>query len=196
MGWFRALRGLQAGGGFLGHVIHRGFQVAVGAIIPSEQVVLVNSAFVGLRKGNYLFKGGTGEYRTKIVVWSNICRTYALICFTILSTMSEPILGEPILLDVNSIPLVNVDNVQSVYSNNANAAVAPWDVRLIFSEVVTTSRPGEVIHALRANVVMHPAHAKALVGVLAKAIEAYEKQFGEIMMPSVVVQPSPAAKQS
>jgi hypothetical protein len=43
---------------------------------------------------------------------------------------------------------------------------------------------------------MHPAHAKALVGVLAKAIEAYEKQFGEIMMPSVVVQPSPAAKQS
>lgn len=97
--------------------------------------------------------------------------------------MSEPTIGEPVLLDVNALPLENPNSVQPVYCNNANASIAPWDVRLIFSEVVITSKPGDAKHVLRAHVVMNPAHAKALAGALAQTVQAYEKQFGAIKMP-------------
>ncbi|MDR3750533.1 MAG: DUF3467 domain-containing protein [Terracidiphilus sp.] len=105
-------------------------------------------------------------------------------------------MNEPFLLDINALELTNPDSIQPVYSNNANLAIAPWDIRIIFSEIVTTSKPGEAFNVLRAHIVMNPAHAKALVDALAKTIEAYEKQFGEIKIPNFPPQILPAARKS
>ncbi len=86
-------------------------------------------------------------------------------------------------VDLNTIPWTDPDSVPSVYCNNASIAIAPWDIRLLFAEVITAGS-AETAILLRANVAMHPGHAKALIGALASAIEAYENQFGQIVMPN------------
>jgi hypothetical protein len=86
-------------------------------------------------------------------------------------------------IDLNSIPWSNPDSVSSVYCNNASIAIAPWDIRLLFGEVIPAGNADTTI-LLRANVAMHPGHAKALIVALRSAIEAYESQFGQIVMPN------------
>jgi hypothetical protein len=100
-------------------------------------------------------------------------------------TMSEPNFSEPFQLDVNSLPLTNADSIEPVYSNNVSLAIAPWDIRLIFSEVVVGSKPGEAVNELRANIAMNPGHTKVLASALVQVISAYERQYGEIKMPGV-----------
>lgn len=99
--------------------------------------------------------------------------------------MSESKVGEPFVVNLEALELLNPNSVGPVYANNANLAIAPWDVRFIFSEIVTTSKPGEVANELKAHVVMTPAHAKAMINALVQTINAYEKQFGEIKMPDM-----------
>jgi hypothetical protein len=98
--------------------------------------------------------------------------------------MSAQNISDPVLLDVTNLPVVNPDSVKPVYCNNATTTIAPWDVRLIFSEVVTTGQPGVANHELRASVSMNPGHAKALIDALRQTIEAYEKNYGEIKLPN------------
>lgn len=95
----------------------------------------------------------------------------------------------PTVIDINSLPLTDTESVVPVYCNNANIAIAPWDIRIIFSEIITAGKPEDTVNALRANVAMNPAHAKALAGSLGVAVAQYEKQFGQIKMPEMAPQP-------
>ena len=108
--------------------------------------------------------------------------------------MNQPILNAPFVLDVNALPVADTDHIHPVYSNNAILAITPWDIRLIFTEIITSGKPGEIINELRASVAMSPAHAKAMATAMAQTIEAYEKVYGEIKLPSS--SPDPSAKQS
>jgi hypothetical protein len=94
-------------------------------------------------------------------------------------------MNSPMALDINTLPLTNPDSVPSVYCNNANIAIAPWDIRLIFSEIVIAGNTEKPVHVLRASIAMNPAHAKALAVSLSAAVAAYETQFGQIMMPEM-----------
>jgi hypothetical protein len=87
-------------------------------------------------------------------------------------------------IDLNAIPWGNPDSVPSVYCNNASIGIAPWDIRILFAEIITTGSAGDSAVLLRANIAMNPAHAKALAGALASAVTAYEDQFGQINMPN------------
>jgi hypothetical protein len=85
-------------------------------------------------------------------------------------------------MELSSLPISNRDSVRSVYANNVTMAFGPWDIRFAFSEISQDSK-GELAHELKANLVMSPAHAKALVGTLSTALKKYEEQFGEIIQP-------------
>lgn len=100
--------------------------------------------------------------------------------FTICGTMNQPT-----QIDVNSLPVSNPGSISSTYCNNANLAVTPWDIRLIFNEVIVGIQPGDASSVLKASLVMNPAHAKALIGALSAAIAQYEQLYGQIKMPEV-----------
>lgn len=76
----------------------------------------------------------------------------------------------------------NPDNVRTVYTNNANVHATPWDIRLLFSEIIPTPDGGARLER-RAEVVMAPAHAKALVQALQTTISQFEQANGEIPWP-------------
>ena len=82
--------------------------------------------------------------------------------------------------------LVNPRNVESVYSNNAALAMSPFDLRMLFSEIIIdgTSEPRL---ELRANIVLTLVQAKALQHALAKSVSGYEAQFGEISIPNAII---------
>jgi hypothetical protein len=98
--------------------------------------------------------------------------------------MNDSNVSEPQVIDINALQLQNPDNVRPVYSNNATLAIGPWDIRIIFSEVVASNLTGQVSNELRAHITMNPGHAKALISALTQTIEAYEQQFGKINLPS------------
>lgn len=70
-----------------------------------------------------------------------------------------------------------------VYSNSVQIETGPWDFRLIFGEV-TKSGENKITIEQSVGVVMSPQHAKALLGVLAHNIRAYEDRVGEIKLPA------------
>jgi hypothetical protein len=88
-------------------------------------------------------------------------------------------------IDIASLPIVGTDAVPSVYCNNAEINFAPWDVRLIFTEVVSLGATPEKV--LRADVVMSPPHAKALAAALTVTLQEYEKIYGEIKIPEAKI---------
>jgi len=100
---------------------------------------------------------------------------------------SVPRLAQPSdsaqLIALKDIPVVNPNNVQSVYSNSISVMNGQFDIRILFNEIVSegTGKPVESI--LRANVTMTPAHAKAFVSALGTALEQYPSVFGEIPWP-------------
>ena len=83
------------------------------------------------------------------------------------------------VIDILTLPFVG--SVPSVYANNADTSVGPWDIRIIFSEIVNTGNDN--FKDLRANVVMHPAHAKALAMAMTVAVQSYEEAYGAIRFP-------------
>jgi len=70
-----------------------------------------------------------------------------------------------------------------VYANNVQIETSIWDCRLTFGEL-TKATDGKPSVEQLVTVVMSPQHAKALVGVLAGNLQQYEKQVGEIKLPS------------
>ena len=71
-------------------------------------------------------------------------------------------------LAVSELPVTNPDNVRPVYSNHAGVQVTTWDIRIMFAEITPMLGSAEIQQ--RANVVMAPAHAKALAVILAQHI--------------------------
>jgi hypothetical protein len=86
-------------------------------------------------------------------------------------------------IPLQDIPVVNPNNIQSVYTNNVIVMNAPFDIRLVFNEMVSEGLGKPVQAVLRANVCMTPAHAKALADALTGAVEQYKEIFGEIPWP-------------
>lgn len=88
------------------------------------------------------------------------------------------------IVDVSALPLKGGDRVSSAYANNADIAISPWDIRIVFTELVgNIGEPEPLSKELRANIVMAPAHAKALVAALLTGVRQYEQVYGDIKMP-------------
>lgn len=71
------------------------------------------------------------------------------------------------------------DTFLSLYANSVNIRLTPWDVQLIFGEILEADERKLVIENHLA-VTLSPQHAKALLNALSGQVQAYERQFGEI----------------
>lgn len=80
------------------------------------------------------------------------------------------------------LPSFRSDNFIKVYANSANIEVTPWDVKFVFGELNRIDNVVKIEESVA--VTMSPQHAKALLGVLANNIRAYEEQVGEIKLPA------------
>lgn len=94
------------------------------------------------------------------------------------------------IVNVAELPFVGADSAPTIYSNNADMAITPWDLRIGFSEI--GQHGGEFRKRMLASVVMSPAHAKALITALTLGVQQWEGTYGEIRMPAA--QASPEAK--
>jgi hypothetical protein len=78
----------------------------------------------------------------------------------------------------------------SVYVNGLAIYYSPWDFSLMFLRGLPSESPIErtesgelrfnVNYRIAQGVVMSPQHAKAMLSALAKNVEAYEREHGEI----------------
>lgn len=78
---------------------------------------------------------------------------------------------------------VRSEKYVSFYSNFAQCAITPWDIRIVFGEIGEIDPDAPAIADL-ASVILTPQIAVALVRVLNGNITAYEQQYGKIQMPS------------
>ncbi|HEV8641379.1 MAG TPA: DUF3467 domain-containing protein [Methylomirabilota bacterium] len=81
--------------------------------------------------------------------------------------------------------IVFAPNFISLYTNDTQVQVSPWDVRLIFGEISeppTSERPEVVIKAT-GEVRMSPQHAKRILQILADTLATYERSVGPIPLP-------------
>lgn len=85
-------------------------------------------------------------------------------------------------VNVAELKIENPEGVKSVYVNNAGLMYTPWDIRLMFSEVVPNLAGADPSIFLRAQLVMHPGHAKALIGSLNQVVKLFEEQYGELKL--------------
>jgi hypothetical protein len=75
------------------------------------------------------------------------------------------------------------EGVPTFYANNANFKTSLWDLTIDFGVIVGQSSTGGPKIQDVATVIMSPQHAKIFVEVLARNIQGYEEQFGEIPRP-------------
>jgi hypothetical protein len=75
----------------------------------------------------------------------------------------------------------------SLYSNDTQVQVSPWDVRLIFGMITqppSAQQPSPTIHVTQVGEVrMSPQHAKKVVQILLAQIQGYEERIGPIPLP-------------
>jgi hypothetical protein len=82
-------------------------------------------------------------------------------------------------------PPVNIHNAadfKSIYVNFVQTAASATDISIGVGETSPT-QTDTVDLEMRARLVMAPLQAKIMVGMLIQAIQQYEKQFGEIVIP-------------
>jgi len=72
------------------------------------------------------------------------------------------------------------------YSNFAQIGMTGWDIRIEFS-LLGEFEPNKAGVTDLATIILTPALAKALVGVLNSNVKAYEQDNGEIKMPASIV---------
>lgn len=67
------------------------------------------------------------------------------------------------------------------YANNTQVTISPFDVRLIFGEIVKADlEKATLIVRLQASVAMSPQHAKAMLLLLKRQLDLYESKFGSV----------------
>ncbi len=71
---------------------------------------------------------------------------------------------------------------KSIYANNTGFAMTAFDLSMVFGEMIGFENGLPVIEQL-VKITVSPLHAKIILGVLAKNLTGYEKQFGEIKVP-------------
>jgi hypothetical protein len=95
--------------------------------------------------------------------------------------------GEPEVVRANlNRELSTSPDFASLYTNDVQVQISPWDVRLIFGQIesgptkekltVTVKQVGEVR--------MSPQLAKKVATILTKQIQTYERRFGTIPQPT------------
>jgi hypothetical protein len=92
----------------------------------------------------------------------------------------------------DAIPLkaVQSDKFVSIYSNSMTLDITPWDFKFVFG-VLVKGEPGQPpMIENRAEVVMSPQHAKAMLDIFTTHLKEYEKNVGEIKLP----QPQPGSE--
>lgn len=93
--------------------------------------------------------------------------------------------GPPIArANLNREVIVSPDFV-TLYANDTQMQVTPWDVRLIFgqiSDIPTKENPTAVIKRV-GEVRMSPQHAKTVVRILSAQLDSYEQNIGPIPQP-------------
>jgi len=86
----------------------------------------------------------------------------------------------PELVEVEGIKIEFPFPEEYLYTNAALVSVSNWDFRISFAELLPSGKPKAKI-----GIVMTPAHAKALMLILAKNVQGYESRFGELTVPIV-----------
>ncbi len=74
----------------------------------------------------------------------------------------------------------------SIYTNDIQVQVSPWDLRLLLGVIVgmpANPPTGSVDVSLLADVRMSPQMAKKIAMILATQVERYEQTFGAIPLP-------------
>ena len=80
--------------------------------------------------------------------------------------------------------LINSPTFVSLYTNDTQIQVTPWDVRLILGEITNViPSPDSVTVKLNGEVRMSPQHAKRIVQILTSQIALYEKNIGPLPLP-------------
>lgn len=72
----------------------------------------------------------------------------------------------------------------SIYCNNTEMSVSPWDIRIKLMEIVGNEGKLPLIKG-HGTVVMPPIHGKSLLTVLESTIQKYEDTFGSIDLTKV-----------
>jgi len=85
--------------------------------------------------------------------------------------------------DVNTTPVSNPRELESVYANNAAVMQMPHDFRIVFSEVVSDGPANEPHVELRASIAMSPTMLKGLHQAIGATLSNFETQQGEIKWP-------------
>jgi len=96
---------------------------------------------------------------------------------------AKAILASPKHINLITAPTTNPDGVRPVYSNNAALLMGAHDIRILFTEVVSSGVAENPHVELRASVIMTPTQVKALAEAIKETITQYEAQFGEIIWP-------------
>ncbi len=70
----------------------------------------------------------------------------------------------------------------TVYSNQVQVVISPWDLRFIFAELEEATAE-EMVVTERVRIAMSPAHARAFLELLSRQLDKYEGGFGPIHDP-------------
>jgi hypothetical protein len=81
--------------------------------------------------------------------------------------------------------VVTSDSFVSLYVNDTQIEVTPWDFKLIFGEITSPATPESLVTRIKttAEVRMSPQHVKKLVEILTLTVQRYEAAMGEIPQP-------------
>ena len=71
--------------------------------------------------------------------------------------------------------------VSAMYANQIHIALTPWDIQMMFG-VLKGVNVGQAVFEPMVNIIMSPAHAKAMSQILRQQVASYEAQFGPIMV--------------
>jgi hypothetical protein len=73
----------------------------------------------------------------------------------------------------------------SVYANNAEIMLSPWDFRIRLGQIQKADQ-AELVVEDTATVYMSPTHMKAFMKAITANIEKYERLFGVIKEPELI----------
>lgn len=79
---------------------------------------------------------------------------------------------------INPLDSTQSSEHREIYTNTTKIGLTPWDLRIVFGHAV--QKPNGFASEDLVTVVMSPQHAKVLLGAWTKALENYEKMFGEV----------------
>jgi hypothetical protein len=90
---------------------------------------------------------------------------------------------------LQDLPIRQSADFAMVYANSAYFATLPWDLTVIFGQVVSVD-PNNPYVEQRVAVTLSPQTAKLVLDFLRRNVAAYEQQYGEIRFSPSSDQPS------